>query len=166
MCKRKQAGRMNRQVLKRVLVLAGLVAGLGSWATAANNPFISASRMVVLTGDKFRVVDAATGKVVSNLAQKRDIRKTALSPDGKTLASAYVDGSVTLWSMATGKPLHVLSGQTDSTTSLAFSPDGKTLASGSDDTTVKLWNVATGKETLTFTGGLEGGLAPVMQSSG
>jgi WD40 repeat protein len=130
-------------------------APLATAAAAATGPAISAGRLVVLTGDEFRVLNAATGKVTSHLIKDKTVNKAALSRDGNTLAVGNLDGSVILWSVATGKPLHILSGQTDTIESLTFSPDGKTLATGSADTTVKFWNVATGKETLTFTGGVD-----------
>lgn len=149
-------GRTGGRVLECALVLAGVAsAGLGAWAVASTGPSISASGMVVLTGDEFRVLNAATGKVISHLVKDKSVSKAALSRDGTTLAAGNVDGSVTLWSVATGKSLHILSGQTDTIESLAFSPDGKTLATGSHDTTVKLWDVATGKEALTFAGGVD-----------
>src|SRR5436309_930066 len=76
----------------------------------------------------------------------------AFAPDGKTLASGSVDGTVKLWEVGTGSELATLKGHTDWVYSVAFAPDGKTLASGSTDGTVKLWEVGMRRVLATLTG--------------
>ena len=70
----------------------------------------------------------------------------AISPDGKILAAAGADHTVSLWNIADpdrpiplGKPL---TGPASTVYSVAFSPDGLILAAGSADDTVRLWNLA------------------------
>lgn len=70
----------------------------------------------------------------------------AISPDGKTLATASQDGTAKLWDLGTGTLRHTFRGHTGEVNCVAFSPDGKTLATASDDRTVKFWDLASGKE--------------------
>lgn len=73
---------------------------------------------------------------------KRAVYGVALSPDGKTLASASADHAVILWDLASRLPIGSLTGHTDRVRSVTFSHDGKTVASASHDGTVRLWDVA------------------------
>ena len=75
----------------------------------------------------------------------------AVSPDGKTVASASSDGTIGLWDTATGKASHApLKSAEGGFESVAFSPDGKYLAtgeggrSGSVGGQIVLWDVASG----------------------
>src|SRR5947209_444543 len=72
----------------------------------------------------------------------------AVSPDGKSLASAGADKSIRFWEVATGKPGRVIR-HTHEVYALAFSPDGKRLASGGADRAVTLWDVASGEPAVT-----------------
>ena len=74
------------------------------------------------------------------------------SPDGKTVAAALDDGTLTLWDLITKKKLKTLKGHAERIVAVAFSPDGKTVATGSWDHTVKLWDVSTKQESGTFEG--------------
>jgi WD40 repeat protein len=101
------------------------------------------------------VWDIAKGKSRRALAAPtRSVENNdALSPDGRTLAAAnnavYFSDNFTifLWSVATGRKLHTLSGNGLKIEDLVWSNDGNTLVSGSDDFTIRLYDVATGKQT-------------------
>ena len=68
----------------------------------------------------------------------------AISPDGRTLADAADDGTISLWEVATRRRLgRLLAGHDGAVHAVAFSPDGTRLASGGDDGTVRLWDVPT-----------------------
>lgn len=125
-------------------------------------PFINAigitsdgKTLVVGAGQSLRFWDLATRKQIRKIVLPyaepdseigNDVRGLAVSPDGKTVATATEDKLVRLWSVKTGKLERTLLGHTDFVLGVAFSPDGKILASCGIDETVRLWEAATGKE--------------------
>ncbi len=99
--------------------------------------------------------DVQTGKELDLLTGHTDnLYSISYSPDGKTLASGSLDGTILLWDTNTGRHLYTLKGHTEFVESVAFSPDGLTLASGGswEDETIRLWDVRTSTHRRTFTG--------------
>ncbi len=71
------------------------------------------------------------------------IADLALSPDGKTLASASWDHTVRLWPLAGGK-LHVLRGNAQNVNGVAFTGDGKAVVSAGYDATLRIYRLSGG----------------------
>jgi WD40 repeat protein len=89
-----------------------------------------------------------TGKLKHQLKPEGGHTLTGLvfSPDGETLATADLDGSVFLWDLAKEKRRVTLKDHGGHVFCVAFSPDGRTLASGGDDGTMRFWPVAPAKQ--------------------
>jgi dipeptidyl aminopeptidase/acylaminoacyl peptidase len=101
-----------------------------------------------------RLREVATGKEVRTFDHKTNdwVVAIALSPDGKTLASACAL-KVRLWDVASGKAIVEWEGNQDMRC-LAFSPDGRTLALGSGSeskrSAIRVFDVPSGKEQQGF----------------
>ena len=66
----------------------------------------------------------------------------AFSTDSRLIAAGGVDGSVTIWDLATGQLHRRFQGHTEWVRSIKFSPDSTRLYSASRDKTVKVWQVS------------------------
>jgi WD40 repeat protein/tRNA A-37 threonylcarbamoyl transferase component Bud32 len=85
------------------------------------------------------------------------------SPDGASVASANVDGTVTLWDVASATRRHTLHGHADLVLQGLFSPDGTTLYTVSGDGTAIAWDLAgtrSIRRPFTFTGERDSGNYP------
>jgi WD40 repeat protein len=89
--------------------------------------------------------DVPAGKELRRLRADTYLAKAALSPDGKTLATASGGSTITLWDTASGKEIRRFAGRQGIGHFLAFSADGKTLAAASQDGVVQRWDTATAK---------------------
>jgi len=72
----------------------------------------------------------------------------ALSPNGKTVASASFDGKVRLWDVKMEKVVAKWTGHADIVRSLCWSVDGERVVSGSHDGTMSVWDVESGDTVL------------------
>jgi WD40 repeat protein len=102
---------------------------------------------------RLKVWDAASGQAICTLSGGSAdwLRGSAISPDGKRVATANVEvaGTLSLWDATTGKEIYTLRSVTNR---VVFSPDGRYLASGGREKIVRLWETATGKEIAAFRG--------------
>jgi DNA-binding beta-propeller fold protein YncE len=119
----------------------------------------------ILSNTRAVLVDVA-GRPTTLRGHKKAIGALAFSPDGKTLASGGLEGTIKLWNTRTAKARTTLAGHVQGITALVFAPDGKTLASASSDRTIKLWDVKTGKEQATLEGHTAGVLALAYRPDG
>ena len=85
------------------------------------------------------------------------------SPDGTQLAVATPIG-IWLYDTTTLQEVNLLTGHTETVSTIAYSSDGSMLASGSYDDTIRLWDTATGETINTLAGHEEGILRHRLQS--
>lgn len=95
----------------------------------------------------WETADGRGGRLVTKLRGHADaVQRLAISPDGKTLATASWDNTIKLWDPLSGREMRTLRDQENWISCLAFSPDGNTLATGSFDAKVRLWTATSERE--------------------
>ena len=107
-----------------------------------------------------KVWDVATGEKVLSLgySPQRDqssrtaqgLSLLAWSRDCEQLAVAGADGTVTVWTIPTGKEVVTLYGPKGPVFAVAWSPDGRRLAAASGDSNIVLWDPLVAQEVLTL----------------
>jgi hypothetical protein len=70
------------------------------------------------------------------------VQHIACAADGRTLATARIDGTLQLWDLVTGKELPFQAAPGVEVQCLAFSPDSRLLASAHRDGTILVWDAA------------------------
>ncbi|PZG04132.1 hypothetical protein C1J01_45060 [Nonomuraea aridisoli] len=100
---------------------------LGRIDAAGDLAFDAAGRLLAVAGDPVTVWEVAGGRQVIAVEAGGDVPSVALSPDGRTLATARGD-VVETWDVRTGRRVRAYEGA--GAPALAFSPDGATLAAG------------------------------------
>lgn len=83
---------------------------------------------------------------------EKRVTSVIYSPEGKTLSSASMDGTVRLWNSTSGELQHILKGHPQWASCIVFSPDGKVIFTGSGGGDVFAWDVLTGERLRTFGG--------------
>ncbi len=98
--------------------------------------------------------DVASGKRLRTFAGQTEWEAdaTALSPDGRWLASTGTDRQILVWNVATAELRLRLQDQPTRVAALAFSPDSQILAATGGDRCVRLWDCATGRLRRTLAG--------------
>jgi eukaryotic-like serine/threonine-protein kinase len=102
---------------------------------------------------ELKIYHAATGKEwKATRAHYDHIDGLAYSHDGRYLASASWDGTVTLWDSTSAAIIRVFKGHSGRVHKVLFSPDDRRVFSSSDDRTIRIWDVASGQEALILSG--------------
>jgi WD40 repeat protein len=68
------------------------------------------------------------------------VQSAAFDPTGQHAVTAHVDGTATVWEVASGKQVASLTGHKHSVQSAAFSPDGLLIVTASMDWTARVWD--------------------------
>jgi WD40 repeat protein len=130
------------------------VTGGGNMFENSNTPAASLVLWDLATGNEIRRFEGHT----------KDVRRAAISPDGKQLLSASFDGTMRLWDLESGKELRRFDGPGHFVESAAFTPDGKRAVCSYGPAIVeavyaedprcslRLWDLGTGKELKQFKG--------------
>ena len=103
--------------------------------------------------------DVNTGELLRKFNQTDRILDLTFNSDSRTIAIGSGDHNIHLWDVATGQPLSLLTGHTNSVGTIVFSPNGRLLASAAlvFDNTVRFWETGAGQ--LLYV--LEGHVFPV-----
>lgn len=85
------------------------------------------------------------------------VNAIGFAPDGRTLATASRDSTISVWNLASGDERMRCQGHRGAVLAVVFTPDGKQLVSGGADGTIRLWRsprssdgFAAGKEVKSF----------------
>jgi RNA polymerase sigma factor (sigma-70 family) len=104
-----------------------------------------------------RLRDPADGKVRAVLREHSTtvgtlVTAVAFTPDGKTLAAGYLDGTVELWDVAAGRVKKSFDAGPGGVYAVAVAPDGRALATAGQDGNAKLWDPTTARLIATLAG--------------
>jgi len=117
--------------------------------------FTAAGLRAVTTSDwtSIAVLDGQTGKGLHRVESFASPACTcAVAPDGAMLAVGHTDGSVTLWSCVSGRPVRTLRDTSAEIVHTAFSRDGARLLAATADNRLLAWDTTTLGDALVLAG--------------
>jgi WD40 repeat protein len=99
------------------------------------------ARLVVASGSAARVIDAASGERVAELAGHEDlVRSVAFSRDGRQVVTASRDEAARVFDAASGRLLLVLRARGVPLERAALSGDGRAVVTAGYDASVQVWS--------------------------
>jgi hypothetical protein len=105
-------------------------------------PVFSPDSSILAVGNRnaaTRLFDVASGRLLNELPL-RSSHELTFDHSGKRLAVVYVDGSLAVWNVATGKLIKRVAAKANELYSVDWSPDGKILATAGLNASVTLRN--------------------------
>ncbi|MHB8970143.1 MAG: WD40 repeat domain-containing protein [Pirellulaceae bacterium] len=133
----------NGALLKR-LGTGQLADTISAVVFSADGSLLAVAEGVPYGAGAVKLLDVAAGGVIAAFLEPQDATLClTLSPDGKWLAGAGVDGVVRVWSMDEKKLAGEMRGHAGWVRGVAFSADGKLLASAGRDRVAIVWEVGT-----------------------
>jgi WD40 repeat protein len=142
--------------------LALLTGGPGSVLAKRSGPLMSTAGH-----PRLLIFDATTEKLLHMLdLGKRRARSVAFAPDGRTIAVASDDDTVSILEIASGKERSRIQTEVQPLSTVAFTPDGRTLAAAGQDGLMLAYSVRSGKEVAEFRGHLRAVAALVVSPDG
>jgi WD40 repeat protein/DNA-binding SARP family transcriptional activator len=99
------------------------------------------NRLIVALDDELLTLATPTLDVHRRIDATSPVDAARCSHDGRTVASASADGTIRLWSVATGDRMDELDVHTGEIHSLAFNPDDSVLFSADDDSLLVAWDL-------------------------
>ena len=112
-------------------------------------------RLILFGGLLPALLPAAAAQPAPVKAHNALVHAVAVSPDGRTVATAGFDNDIKIWDSAADGSLKektVLKGHTGPVYCVAFHPKEPLLVSGSQDKTAKVWSLADGKVLAEYKG--------------
>jgi WD40 repeat protein/serine/threonine protein kinase len=79
-----------------------------------------------------------------------EVWQVTFDSTGRRLASASLDGTVRVWSVADGREQLVLRGHTDVVTNVQFEPGDRRIISAANDGTLRIWDAESGANLATW----------------
>jgi WD40 repeat protein len=105
------------------------------------------SQLAGISGNDIKIWDVATGRELYTLTGHTGwVMGLAFSPDGISLASTSLDGTVKIWSLSPGNETVAVSvAGAGYGNRVAYNPNGEEFITSSGDGTTTLWNAETGE---------------------